>query len=92
MNKIEEIKQTVEYYQKEIYKTLSEQKEVEKNQLITEIKKSIEKEKKLLESIKNRKEVEQHIYNMGENPNDIIMIVNDRINKLNKRLEIAESL
>ena len=82
INAIDEIKQTMKNLQDNVREVTTNQKEVEKKQLIKEIE----------EKIESRKGIQEQMTKMGDNPEDIIYIINDRIKKLTERLEIAKSL
>lgn len=92
ISKIEEIEETVRNLKTNVEQSLENQKEIEKKQLIEEIHKNIEKEKIILDSVRESQGVQKHIYNMGEKPEDILYIINDRIRKLKERLELAKNL
>lgn len=92
INKIDEIKQVMLNLEDEVASLAEEQKKIEKEQLIFEIKKKLSKEEKVLENVIKNEEIKNHIIEMGEQPEDIIHIIKDRINKLNERLQIAEAL
>ena len=92
LNAIEEIKQTMNTLKEDVRKLASEQKEIEKDQLVEAIEDKLEKEKVLLTNIENRKGIQEQIRKLGENPSDIVAIINDRIRKLTERLEIAKEL
>lgn len=90
--KIDEVKETFKELKEYVEASLEEQRKIEKKQLIDEIQKNIDKEKIILDSVKSSQGVKQHICNMGENPEDIIYIISDRIRKLKERLELAKNL
>lgn len=92
INKIDDIRYTVEKLEKDA-KTSSEiQKQVEKQQLITEISSKIEYEQSTLNQVITNEEMRKHIRNSGGIPEEVIYILEDRINKLKERLEMASSL
>lgn len=84
INAIDEIKNTMKNLQETIKDVTSEQKAIEKDQLINAIEEKIEKEKALLESVSSKKN--------EKDSDDIIYIINDRIKKLNERLDVAKAL
>lgn len=92
LNTIDDIKTTMTTLRENVRDITEKQKEVEKKQLIEAIEDKIKKEKVFLDSIEARDEIRNHITKMGENPDDIIYIINDRLRKLYERLEIAQSL
>ncbi|MBP5679273.1 MAG: hypothetical protein J6X28_05580 [Bacilli bacterium] len=92
LKEIEEIKTTMESLQKEIKESSQEQKEIEKQQLIDAIEDKLSKEKLFLKTIESRQGIQDQIKKLGEDPQDIIGIINDRIYKLTERLEVAKSL
>lgn len=92
LNKIDEIKQIMGALKSDIVNLAEEQKQIEKEQLIFEIEKKIKREETVRENALNSEEFKSQILEMGENPEDIISIVNDRIEKLIERLDIANSL
>ena len=92
LNKIDEIKQIMKNLQDEVKNLAEEQKQTEKEQLISEIKKKLTREEKLLENIQTNESLRTHIVEMGELPENVIYIIKDRIDKLKERLELAESL
>lgn len=92
LERIDEIKQIMIVLKQEIIDLAEEQKQTEKSQLISEIKKKIRKEEKLKKNIQTSEELKNHIVSMGEKPDEIIYIINDRIEKLKERLDLAESL
>ncbi len=92
VNAIEEIKHTITTLKEDVRKVASEQKEIEKDQLIEAIEDKLAKEKILLENIETQEGIQDQIRKLGDNPNDIIAIIHDRIKKLTERLEIAKEL
>ena len=92
LNEIEEINQTMKTLRADIKEVATKQKEIEKKQLIEAIEDKIKKEEVFLKNIESRDRIKHNIAKMGEDPNDIIYIINDRIRKLNERLEIARAL
>ncbi len=92
INKIEEIKFVVENLQKSAKASSEQQKQTEKQQLIAEISKKMENEQSTLNQVISNEEMQMHIRNSGGIPEDVIYILEDRINKLKERLEIAKSL
>ena len=92
LNKIDEIKQVMNELKKDVVNTAEEQKQIEKDQLIFEIEKKLKREEKVKENAINSEDFKSQILEMGEKPEAIISIVNDRIEKLKERLEIAKSL
>lgn len=92
VRKIEEIKETMKSLQDNIREAATTQKEIEKQQLITAIEDKLNKERVFLKTIESRTGIKSRIEELGENPDDIIYIINDRIKKLTERLDIAKSL
>lgn len=92
LNKIDDIKKVMTVLEKETISLAKEQKQIEKDQLISEIKKKMKREENVKENIQKNEELKNHIIAMGERPEDVIYIINDRIEKLQERLELAESL
>ena len=92
ISKIEHIKIVIENLQVSIREEATEQKEVEKRQLIKEIEDKISSENDTLNNVINNETMQQHIKNIGGEVDYVIEILNDRINKLKERLEIAKSL
>lgn len=92
INKIDEIKKIFDNLQEEIIDSVTEQKSIEKNQLIEAIEEKKSKEEELLKSVINDEKVRAHITSIGGTIEDVIYLLNYRINKLNERLEIAKSL
>lgn len=92
INKIEEIKFVVENLQKSAKASSEQQKQTEKQQLIAEISKKMENEQSTLNQVISNEEMQMHIRNSGGIPEEVIYILEDRINKLKERLEIAKSL
>lgn len=84
INAIDEVKHTMKNLQEAIREVTLEQKSIEKKQLISAIEDKISKEKALLESVKSKEST--------NDSDDIIYIINDRIKKLNERLDIAKTL
>ena len=68
-----------------IQEVTSNQKSIEKKQLIAAIEDKISKEKVLLDNMSEKADKK-------DTSEDITYIINDRIKKLNERLEIAKSL
>ena len=60
--------------------------------MIEEIEKKIEIEQDTLNQFTSSEAMQQKIINMGGLPEDVIYILEDRINKLKERLEIAKSI
>ena len=92
INKIEEIKFVVENLQKSAKASSEQQKQTEKQQLIAEISKKMENEQSTLNQVISNEEMQMHIRNSGGIPEEVIYLLEDRINKLKERLEIAKSL
>ena len=92
INTIDDIATTMDNLRESILDITSTQKEIEKKQLIAAIKDKIKKEEVFLKNIEERAEIKNNIRAMGENPDDIIYIIKDRLKKLNERLDMAESL
>ena len=92
LSKIDEIKTVIDNLIVNVKKSTEEQKQIEKQQLVDEIETKIKKEQKTLNSVKVNENMQNKIINMGGNPNDVVYIIEDRINKLKERLETARSL
>ena len=92
ISKIDEIRLTIENLQKSAKKSSEIQKQIEKQQLITEINNKIEYEKATLKQVMTNESVQQHIIKSGGLPEEVVYILEDRINKLKERLEIAQAL
>lgn len=93
INKIDEIKDLVSNLKEKISENIVEQKEIEKEQLISAIEEKISEEEKILNdslAIKNGL-VNKSDVSIGE-LDDIIDITNERIVNLKERLEMAKSL
>ena len=89
---IEEIQNTMKNLKSTVKDIASQQKEIEKQKLIEEIEEKLEKEKLFLKNIESRSGMKDQIKNIGDDPEDIITIIQDRIKKLQDRLDIARSL
>ena len=89
---IEEIQNTMKNLKSTVKDIASQQKEIEKQQLIEAIEEKLEKEKLFLKNIESRSGMKDQIKNIGDDPEDIITIIQDRIKKLQDRLDIARSL
>lgn len=92
LNKIDEIKHIMTLLQSDIIDLAEEQKQIEKEQLVFEIEKKLKREEKVKENVLNSEQFKSQIKEMGETQEDIIYIINDRIEKLKERLETAQSL
>lgn len=92
LSKIDEIKTVIDNLIVNVKKSTEEQKQIEKQQLVDEIETKIKTEEETLNSVKVNKNMQNKIINMGGNPNDVVYIIEDRINKLKERLETARSL
>lgn len=92
IKKIDDIKYEVDNLKKIAKKSSEQQKQIEKQQLITEISNKIQNEQSTLNQIISNKEIQMHIRNTGGIPEEVIYILEDKINKLKERLEIAKSL
>ena len=92
LSKIDEIKSTVDNLVTNVKKSTTEQKQIEKQQLINEIEIKIKNEEETLNSVKMNDNMKNKIIDMGGNPNDVVYIIEDRINKLKERLEAARAL
>ena len=89
---VDEIDDTMTKLKANIRDVATKQKEIEKKQLIKAIEEKIKSEEVILKNLETRKGMKEHIAKMGNNPDDIIYIINDRLKKLNERLEIARDL
>jgi len=92
LSKIDEIKSTVDNLVTNVKKSTTEQKQIEKKQLINEIEMKIKNEEETLNSVMINDNMKSKIIDMGGNPNDVVYIIEDRINKLKERLEAARTL
>ncbi len=92
LSKIDEIKTVIDNLIVNVKKSTEEQKQIEKQQLVDEIETKIKTEEETLNSVKVNENMQNKIINMGGNPNDVVYIIEDRINKLKERLETARSL
>lgn len=92
LNKIDEIKLTIENLQKSAKNSSEVQKQIEKQQLIIEINNKIEHEKETLNQVLTNENVQQHIIKSGGLPEEVVYILEYRINKLKERLEMAKVL
>jgi len=92
VSKIEDIKINLKDLEESILESAKNQKEIEKKQLVESIEDKIKKEELFLKSIEGRRGVKEQMIKMGNNPDDIIDIIKDRIEKLKERLEMAQSL
>ena len=92
LNKIDEIKLAIENLQKSAKNSSEVQKQIEKQQLITEINNKIEHEKETLNQVLTNENVQQHIIKSGGLPEEVVYILEYRINKLKERLEMAKVL
>lgn len=92
LSKIDEIKSTVDNLVTNVKKSTTEQKQIEKQQLINEIEMKIKNEEETLNSVMINDNMKSKIIDMGGNPNDVVYIIEDRINKLKERLEAARTL
>ena len=92
LSKIDEIKTVIDNLIVNVKKSTEEQKQIEKQQLVDEIETKIKTEEETLNSVKINENMQNKIINMGGNPNDVVYIIEDRINKLKERLETARSL
>ena len=92
LNKIDEIKLTIENLQKSAKNSSEVQKQIEKQQLITEINNKIEHEKETLNQVLTNENVQQHIIKSGGLPEEVVYILEYRINKLKERLDMAKVL
>lgn len=92
ISKIENIKITIDNLLLSVRESAEEQKQIEKQQLIEEIEKKIEVEQDNLNQFTTSEVMQQRIIAMGGLPEDIINILEDRINKLKERLEVAKSI
>lgn len=93
-NNIDNIKTIMEDLKREINNCTSEQKQIEKNQLIEEINKKINEENKILENTNILKEKiinSNNIIDINQVEN-IIETTQDKIRKLEKKLELAKEL
>ena len=92
LGKIDDIESTVEKIKNSITNTLIEQKESEKEQLISAVREKILIEEELKRRIETNENVRTNIMALGNDPDDIIDIINDRLNRLNSKLLVVEKL
>jgi len=92
LNRIGEIEETVLYLKSTINNVVQEQKEVEKNQLLMAINEKIKSEEELKKHIIQNEYIRSNISDRGSNPQDIVYIIDDRLNKLYRKLEIVSNL
>lgn len=92
LGKIDDIESTVEKIKNSITNTLIEQKESEKEQLISAVREKILIEEELKRRIETNENVRANIMALGNDPDDIIDIINDRLNRLNSKLLVVEKL
>ena len=92
LNCIDEIKTVFGNLKERILEEAKEQRESEKKQLIKEIEEKISIEKTLLNKINTSESLKAELMNLGENPEDIVDIINSRLKRLNERLEVAKAL
>lgn len=92
LDKINEIEETVDRLKSSISSIVLEQKEIEKNQLISAIKDKIKSEEELKKHIESNENIQNNIVLFGNNPEEIISIINDRLNRLNQKLLVVEKL
>lgn len=93
-NSIETLEASINRFKKQIINNASEQKEIEKQQLIQAIEEKIEEEKKKLENtaiLKEKISKASSLVNIFQ-INNIIDNTNERINRLEERLEKAKAL
>ena len=94
LNRIDDIKTTIENLKNKVYNSAVEQKNIEKQQLINCIEEKILEEEKILSntvSLRERISTNTEIVDINT-VNDIIEITNEKINKLKERLELAKSI
>ena len=92
LGKIDEIEETIDKLKNNISNVIIEQKEIEKEQLIIALKEKIHSELELKNRIVNNDNIQANIMAIGNNPEDIINIIDDRLNRLNSKLLIVENL
>ena len=92
LNRIGEIEDIVIGLKNSINSVVVEQKEIEKTQLVMAIKEKIKSEEELKKHIMQNEFIRSNISDRGSNPQDIIFIIDDRLNKLYGKLEKALSL
>lgn len=94
MNRIENIKTTYENLKQKIYINVSDQKQLEKQQLIEAIENKIEEENRILDNTNTLKDKiikSNNVLDINE-VESIIEVTQDKITKLKERLERARSL
>ena len=92
LNCIDEIKSTFDNLKEKIIDQAKEQRESEKKQLIKELEDKISIEQSLLNKIIASDSIKSELINLGEKPEEIVEIINNRLSKLNERLEIAKNI
>lgn len=92
LDKMNEIEETVDKLKSSISRVVLEQKETEKVQLINAIKDKIKSEEELKRYIESSENIQNNIALFGNNPEEIITIINDRIHRLNQKLIVVENL
>lgn len=93
LNDLKEIQSILEKININVYNSVKEQKEIEKEQLISSIEKKLYDEEKILNSKINLKDKLQSSSIMSQEELDrIIAMSADRIKKLKERLELARSI
>ena len=94
LKRIENIKELIEEMTKEVVLASIEQKKIEKNQLIECIEEKIAEEKNIQKNTLALKERLQgnNSYITEQEVEDILEVTNDRLQRLEERLEIAKSI
>lgn len=92
LNCIDEIKTVYDSLKDRILEAAKEQRESEKQQLIKAIEEKISIEETLLSKISTSESIQNELTNLGENPNEILDIINSRLSRLHERLELAKTL
>ena len=92
LNKIDEIQSTFEELKSMVYDCSLEQKDIEKKQLVAAIEDKLQGEKNIMKRVQSNHSVKNNIVQSGSNPNDILSVTEDRVNKLNHKLSIVDSL
>ena len=94
MNRINNIKLMMDHFKQEMLDAATEQKQIEKEQLIECLEEKIAEEEKKRDNtiaLNNRMQT-NNSYITKKEVEDIIEITTDRINRLKERLEIARSI
>ena len=92
LDKISEIEETFENLKSSVSSTLLEQKQIEKVQLKNSINDKIKSEMELKKHIENNDNIKSNISLLGNHPDEIVSIIDDRLNRLNNKLNVIDNL